>query len=301
MDLTNLRDSLDSSSRERHPARASAKKSELRLTKDFKAAALQLTTLYRTSLSASNRSYATGYAQSLSDILDVVLLRLQQPAATAPGFQRGESSNSQGDTDREELKWLVRYLRARIEAIRVEGEEEEKEESEEEDVAEIVRSSQPVSPEATRTSIDEAVQTNQQQQAASQDSSMQGSQHDAPTRSNFTFSAPQDSAPSLSTANRMRRGRESGGSMPRPPSNTVHQQQGSTLLTPPTMVRASSSDDEDNMRQRTPTPSRRQSNRLGKRLNGREKLSGLELFARAQNVKRRRGLGDRRDDDDGLL
>jgi hypothetical protein len=36
MDLTNLRDSLDSSSRERHPARASAKKSELRLTKDFK-------------------------------------------------------------------------------------------------------------------------------------------------------------------------------------------------------------------------------------------------------------------------
>lgn len=40
MDLTNLRDSLDSSSRERHPARASAKKSELRLTKDFKGMSL---------------------------------------------------------------------------------------------------------------------------------------------------------------------------------------------------------------------------------------------------------------------
>lgn len=267
------------------------------------AAALQLTTLYRTSLSTSNRSYATGYAQSLSDILDVVLLRLQQPAATAPGFQRGESSNSQSDTDREELKWLIRYLRARIEAIRVEGEEEEKEESEEEDVAEIVHSSQPVSPQATRTSIDDAARTSQQQQqSTSQDSTMQGSQHDAPSRTNFTFSAPQDSAPSLSTANRMRRGRESGGSMPRPQSNVVHQQQqGSALPTPPTMVRASSSDDEDSMRQRTPTPSRRHSNRLGKRLTGREKLSGLELFARAQNVKRRRGLGDRRDDDDGLL
>ena len=98
----------------------------------------------------------------------------------------------------------------------------------------------------------------------------------------------------------MRRGRESGGSLYRPQSNATHQQ-GPALLTPPTMVRASSSDDEDNMRQRTPTPSRRQSNRLGKRLTGREKLSGLELFARAQNVKRRRGLGDRRDDDDGLL
>jgi hypothetical protein len=264
------------------------------------AAALQLTTLYRTSLSSSNRSYATGYAQSLSDILDVVLLRLQQPAATAPGFQRGESSNTQIETEREELKWLVRYLRARIEAIKVEGEEEEKEESEEEDVAEVVHSSQPVSPQTTRTSIDDAAAQNNQQhnQATSQDSTMQGGQHDAPTRSNFTFSAPQDSAPSLSTANRMRRVRESGVPMPRPQSN---QQQSSALLTPPTMVRASSSDDEDSMRQRTPTPSRRHSNRLGKRLTGREKLSGLELFARAQNVKRRRGMGDRRDDDDGLL
>lgn len=36
MDLTNLRDSLDVSSRERHPASTSAKKSELRLTRDFK-------------------------------------------------------------------------------------------------------------------------------------------------------------------------------------------------------------------------------------------------------------------------
>lgn len=34
MDLTNLRDSLDE--RERHPAYTSAKKSELRLTRDFK-------------------------------------------------------------------------------------------------------------------------------------------------------------------------------------------------------------------------------------------------------------------------
>lgn len=36
MDLTNLRDSLDSSSRERHPASASAKRGEVALTRDFK-------------------------------------------------------------------------------------------------------------------------------------------------------------------------------------------------------------------------------------------------------------------------
>lgn len=266
-----------------------------------------MTTLYRTSLSSSNRSYATGYAQSLSDILDVVLLRLQQPATTAPGFQRGESSNSNVESEREELKWLVRYLRARIEAIRVEGEEEEKEESEEEDVAEIIHSSQPVSPHVSQANLDENVGAGQHQSETEshqtgQDSNMQSSQHDPPSRTNFTFSAPQGVAP---TNHRIRRGRESGGSTSRAQtafSNAVQpQSQTSALLTPPTMVRASSDDDEDSLRQRTPTPSRRHSNRLGKRFNGREKLSGLELFARAQNVKRRRGLGDRRDDDDGLL
>lgn len=89
------------------------------------AAALQLTTLYRTSLSTSKRSYAAGYAQSIADVLDTVQLRLHQ---------RSSNTASKAEAEREELNWLVHYLRARLEAIKTDSEDDDdKEESEDEE------------------------------------------------------------------------------------------------------------------------------------------------------------------------
>lgn len=260
MDLTNLRDSLDSSSRERHPASASAKRSELRLTRDFKAAALQLTTLYRTSLSSSKRSYAAGYAQALGDILDVVNLRNQQRPVQATA-----ASHANAESEQEDLKWLMRYLRARLEAIKTDCEEEEEvdgTDDEEEGIASagnnvsVLRdvSTAPISANAAQLNNSSSQSgrepsTGRQTRNAALRSSpankstSEQSNNDAPS-SLFTFTAPSDSTaravapvPNLAhgtSSARSRRGRTLGQSSVAAASNT-----------PPRAVRASSSDEED--------------------------------------------------------
>jgi hypothetical protein len=319
MDLTTLRDSLDSSSRERHPASVSAKRSEVRLTRDFKAAALQLTTLYRTSLTTSKRSYAAGYAQSLNDILDVVSLRLQQSPATTPGF--AASVRGASESDREELKWLSRYLRARVEAIKAETEEDDKLESDDDETNDggslggsiHIDNTQPgvsqrVNP-TTSSSVERRRLSSSNAMTGIQDSIPDLAGHSTnrvPSQTTFTFTVPGTSgaleqtpkvrrsrrpeSPSVNSANQTSVGVTTGN------QHLTHDQRRAILRA------ASSSDDEESVQLPSPArgnanQGRRTTSRGGKRTGGRDKLSGLELFARAQNAKRRRGMGDRRDED----
>ncbi|UZJ54805.1 hypothetical protein CBS101457_004125 [Exobasidium rhododendri] len=348
MDLTNLRESLDSSSREKHPAYTSAKKSESRLTRDFKSAALQLTTLYRTSLSTSKRSYASGYAQSLNDILEVVLLRLQQSPTSAPGIRSQQQQpyqpyhnhhqrqSSAIESDREELKWLVRYLRARIEAIKAESEEEEEkvssEDEEEEELTQkegpskvIKKASEEVvatSSKASSSSLAEAGKKEKEDTvhlppASGVDVSLQ---HDLvnepesmaslapPISAIFNFTPPSTSIPSFPSA---------------PPTHRTTSQHGTTVkrkikggqgilpsgggtpsnyatpvfITPASASSVSSEEETLSQSPQQHTPSRRSLTRSGKRSAGRDKSSGLDLYGKSINAKRRRGMGDRKDDD----
>ncbi|PWN40912.1 hypothetical protein IE81DRAFT_325094 [Ceraceosorus guamensis] len=137
--LNNLRDSLDYSSS--RPPGGFSKRDEVALTADFKAAALHLTTLYRTSLSTSKRVYSRGYLAALSDLLDMIALRargnarggraeammedaLLDPRSSEQQHQAGPSSLS-ASTSTQELAWMERYLQGRIEALKGEAEDEE--------------------------------------------------------------------------------------------------------------------------------------------------------------------------------
>ncbi|PWN24069.1 hypothetical protein BCV69DRAFT_309917 [Microstroma glucosiphilum] len=153
-----LRDSLDSS---RPPPAGPTKRYDKTLNSDFKAAALHLTNLYRNSIASSQSTYRSGYVQGLRDMLDLVVLRSvqAQPPSSSSGsgaagsHQQGASSSDLGrllgdsaaeggvgtafDDDAEgdglrspsykELRWLARYLRARIEAIKSESDDEDAE------------------------------------------------------------------------------------------------------------------------------------------------------------------------------
>lgn len=246
-----------------------------------------------------------------------MLLRLQQPANSAPGFRStGEGSEANAESDREELRWLVRYLRARVEAIKAESEEDDKDESDEDGVVEENRSGSsnvevaahgPAQGSHNSAHEDHTHRADtgrggetDMQQAAHSEVSVQASQ-DATV---FSFTAPVTSATAPSTS-KHRRQRVTGAA---PPTVAVVPPTPSSVPSRP-FVRASSSSEEDDAAHaagnpRGTNPTRRALSRPGKRMSGRDKSSGLELFARAQHAKRRRGMGDRKDDDfrdDGLL
>ncbi|CAO1625857.1 unnamed protein product [Parajaminaea phylloscopi] len=126
-----LRDSLDSS----RPPGGASKRHEKRLNTEFKAAALHLTNLYRNSLVSAQSSHRLGYVQGLRDILDLILLRSSQAATGGPHTfehvdlpSEDEGAASLGAASmpsHKELRWLVRYLQARIDAIKSESDEDD--------------------------------------------------------------------------------------------------------------------------------------------------------------------------------
>ncbi|CCM06953.1 uncharacterized protein FIBRA_09267 [Fibroporia radiculosa] len=92
---------------------------EKELTNNFKAAALSLTTLYRSSRRTSKRAYNAGYAAACQDLL----LMIQQ------GVSTGESSDSNGQGMT--IGRIMDYIEARLEAIKSREEEEDEDEEKE--------------------------------------------------------------------------------------------------------------------------------------------------------------------------
>ncbi|TFY51914.1 hypothetical protein EVJ58_g10310, partial [Rhodofomes roseus] len=95
-------------------------KAEMDLTDDFKAAALSLTTLYRSSKRTSKRAYNTGYAAACQDML----VMIQQ------GVSAGDSSDSDGQGMA--IGRIMDYIEARLEAIKSCEEEDDEDEKERE-------------------------------------------------------------------------------------------------------------------------------------------------------------------------
>ncbi|KAI0351147.1 hypothetical protein OH77DRAFT_1430182 [Trametes cingulata] len=104
LNLNNLASSLPSSS---------YAKAENELTNNFRAAALSLTTLFRSSKTASKRAYNAGYAAACHDLLNMI--------------QQGVSTDV--DAGREvTIGRIMDYIEARLEAIKAREEEEDEEE-----------------------------------------------------------------------------------------------------------------------------------------------------------------------------
>ncbi|KAA1466983.1 hypothetical protein DENSPDRAFT_767241 [Dentipellis sp. KUC8613] len=88
------------------------------LLNDFKAAALSITTLYRSSRTTSKRAYNAGYAAACQDMLQMI--------------QQGVSdSESEGGSGMPTIGRVMDYIEARLEAIRAREEEEEEDEERE--------------------------------------------------------------------------------------------------------------------------------------------------------------------------
>ncbi|KAI0691543.1 hypothetical protein C8Q76DRAFT_758489 [Earliella scabrosa] len=105
LNLNNLATSLQASS--------SYANAEKELTNNFRAAALSLTTLYRSSKTASKRAYNAGYSAACHDLLNMI--------------QQGVSTDS--DPSREvTIGRIMDYIEARLEAIKAREEEEDEEE-----------------------------------------------------------------------------------------------------------------------------------------------------------------------------
>ncbi|KAF7302892.1 hypothetical protein MKEN_01251500 [Mycena kentingensis (nom. inval.)] len=110
LNLNGLASSLPS-----HSLNAQAEKA---LLDNFKAAALSITTLYRSSRHASKRAYNSGYAAACRDLLEVLQLGVSDSQVLS-----GQSSES-GMTVGRVMDWLE----ARLEAVRAREEEEDEEE-----------------------------------------------------------------------------------------------------------------------------------------------------------------------------
>ncbi|TFY77255.1 hypothetical protein EWM64_g6756, partial [Hericium alpestre] len=88
------------------------------LLNDFKAAALSITTLYRSSRTTSKKAYNAGYAAACQDMLQMI--------------QQGVSdSESEGGSGMPTIGRVMDWVEARIEAIRAREEEEEEDEERE--------------------------------------------------------------------------------------------------------------------------------------------------------------------------
>ncbi|KAJ3781302.1 hypothetical protein GGU11DRAFT_281682 [Lentinula aff. detonsa] len=104
------------------------------LLNNFKAAALSITTLYRSSRSASKRAYNSGYVSACNDLL----LMIQQ-GVSAEGFEHTQSHDSSGscsDAPSSQGKGMtigkvMDWIEARMEAIKSREEEEDEEEERE--------------------------------------------------------------------------------------------------------------------------------------------------------------------------
>ncbi|KAG8962335.1 hypothetical protein FRC03_004343 [Tulasnella sp. 419] len=119
MDLSLLRDSLPSSTQ------AAA---DRELLKNFKAAALSITTLYKSSLNSSKKAYNSGYAACLSDMLNFI----QAGVSSIPSGHDGTGAlgldlNIQVDGGGMTIGRVMDWVEARMEAIRSDDEDDDEE------------------------------------------------------------------------------------------------------------------------------------------------------------------------------
>ncbi|EPS93401.1 hypothetical protein FOMPIDRAFT_162716 [Fomitopsis schrenkii] len=114
-------------------------KAEMDITDNFKAAALSLTTLYRSSKRTSKRAYNAGYAAACRDLLNMI----QQ------GVSAGDSSGSDGQGVA--IGHIMDYVEARLEAIRSREEEEDEDEEKERERAGGATGSGPTKPASAGT------------------------------------------------------------------------------------------------------------------------------------------------------
>ncbi|KAI0742218.1 hypothetical protein C8Q80DRAFT_1186763 [Daedaleopsis nitida] len=105
LNLNNLASSLQASS--------SYANAEKELTNNFRAAALSLTTLFRSSKTASKRAYNAGYSSACHDLLNMI--------------QQGVSTEADPSRDMT-IGRIMDYIEARLEAIKTREEEEDEEE-----------------------------------------------------------------------------------------------------------------------------------------------------------------------------
>ncbi|KAF8630096.1 hypothetical protein AX17_005494 [Amanita inopinata Kibby_2008] len=108
---------------------------EKELLNNFKAAALSLTTLYRSSRETSKRAYDAGYAAACQDLLNMI--------------QQGVSASGIDNTDSREGMTIGRVMdwtEARLEAIKQKEDEEEEEEEREKDRGRSKTTTAPAAP-----------------------------------------------------------------------------------------------------------------------------------------------------------
>ncbi|KAG2056695.1 hypothetical protein BDR06DRAFT_879874 [Suillus hirtellus] len=116
---------------------ANLEKAEKDLLNNFKAAALSITTLYRSSRHASKRAYNAGYATACQDLMSMI----QQGVSTG-GVALSGSSNPAGDVMT--IGRIMDWIEARMEAVKAREEEEDEDEDREKE-KERVRGSVPAS------------------------------------------------------------------------------------------------------------------------------------------------------------
>ncbi|KAG2143734.1 hypothetical protein DEU56DRAFT_248568 [Suillus clintonianus] len=116
---------------------ANFEKAEKDLLNNFKAAALSITTLYRSSRHASKRAYNAGYATACQDLMSMI----QQGVSTG-GVALSGSNNPAGDVMT--IGRIMDWIEARMEAVKA-REEEEDEDEEREREKERARGSVPAS------------------------------------------------------------------------------------------------------------------------------------------------------------
>ncbi|KAE9391603.1 hypothetical protein BT96DRAFT_1023993 [Gymnopus androsaceus JB14] len=100
------------------------------LLNNFKAAALSITTLYRSSRHASKRAYNAGYASACNDLL----LMIQQ-GVSAEGMQSHNHPDSSDPSSGMTIGKVMDWIEARMEAIKSREEEEDEEEEKERESA----------------------------------------------------------------------------------------------------------------------------------------------------------------------
>lgn len=116
---------------------ANLEKAEKDLLNNFKAAALSITTLYRSSRHASKRAYNAGYATACQDLMSMI----QQGVSTG-GVALSGSSNPAGDVMT--IGRIMDWIEARMEAVKAREEEEDEDEDRERE-KERVRGTVPAS------------------------------------------------------------------------------------------------------------------------------------------------------------
>ncbi|PPQ75941.1 hypothetical protein CVT24_002492 [Panaeolus cyanescens] len=104
----------------------SQQNAETKLTNDFKAAALSITTLYRSSKKNAKRAYNAGYAAACQDLLEFIQQGVS--ASGDVGHGAGPSRIAEGSTSGMTIGQIMDWTEARVEAIKAREEEEDEDE-----------------------------------------------------------------------------------------------------------------------------------------------------------------------------